>query len=225
MYEFVYFKLMLIAFVPWLILFLLNKAQRKEMLVVGGLSAIAVPIQELWYTKDYWHPTYVGQWPWIEDMLFGFAVVGVAVVIYEIVLASWFREEEVADSHPFVGISLLLVAAVGMGVFAPIVNSIYAAVLSFIIVWLVILFLRRDLFIPSLGGAVLVLVLMFIGYKITLFFYPGIIYAWWKLENISGILISGIPLEEYMWFFAMGLAFGPLYEFGRGIKFLNTKNN
>ena len=48
--------------------------------------------------------------------------------------------------------------------------------------------------------------------------FPNIIEDWWKLENISGIIIFGAPIEELIWGFTWGFFIGPVYEFWRGIK-------
>ncbi|MBI2639412.1 MAG: hypothetical protein HYW90_00770 [Candidatus Sungbacteria bacterium] len=219
MYEFLYLKIGLLMLVCWIILFFLKPAQRKEMMITSLLGGIAGPIQELWYTKDYWSPSYFGNWPWIEDILFGFSVFGVTAIFYEVFIGSRIKEVADKDQHPLVFLSLTLIGTIGMGLFVPVVNSIYAAIISFIIVWAIIITFRKDLFIPSLASAVLITVFAFLGYKVVLAANPGIIEAWWMLKNISGILISGIPLEEYLWFFTEGLAFGTLYEFWQGIEF------
>lgn len=192
------------------------------MLTAGILGGIFGPIQELWYTEDYWHPEYIGPWPWIEDIIFGFAIAGIAAAIYEIVLARWVREQYAEKPHPLLTASLFLIAGFGSGIFFPIMNSIYSAMAAFIIVWLVIMALRRDLFFPALASGTFLMLLAFIGYQLVFVRSPGVVQSWWDLDRISGVLLLGIPLEEYLWFFFMGLALGPLYEFFRGIRF--TKN-
>lgn len=224
MYEFVYLKVSIVTLIIWTLIFMFRKEQRKEMLIASALGGIAGPLQELWYTKDYWHPDYIGNWPWIEDIIFGFAIVGIAAVIYETIFASRIREQNTEASHPFIAPLMFLTIAFGMGLFTPIMNSIYAAISMFILVWLICVFLRRDLLIASLGAGLFLVIFAFIGYQAVIFQFPGIIQAWWELENISGILILGIPFEEYLWFFTAGLALGPLWEFWRGIRFLPSQN-
>src|SRR3989344_3799099 len=56
-----------------------------------------------------------------------------------------------------------------------------------------------------------------------IFLFPGIIQAWWKLENLSGVFVYGIPLEELVWAFGMGMVGGPVYEFFMGLKFKQRK--
>ena len=218
MYGGLYFQLMLLAAPLWLLALWRRKGQRQDILATGLLAAIAGPIQGLWYAKDYWHPDYIGGWPWIEDVLFGFFIVGISAAIYEIIFNRHVREIRSKKSHPLIFVFLALFATLGMALFVPWMNSIYAAILSFIIVWLITIFVRPDLFALSIKTALLVTVFITIGYKCLLFLKPDLIEEWWELDNISGILLSGIPLEEFLYFAAIGLAFGPLYELWKGIK-------
>ncbi len=57
------------------------------------------------------------------------------------------------------------------------------------------------------------MLLAIIGYSIMLAIYPRIISDWWYLQNLSGVLFLGIPLEEIIWFGLFGLFFGPMAEF------------
>lgn len=163
---------------------------------------------------------YIGPWPWIESILFGFVILGATSALYEIVLSRRLREATGAPPHPFVFLSLVSLGGFGMIVFVPFMNSIYAAILAFFLCWAVTMFLRKDLLMPSFFSAIFITGIALVLYQIILFFLPGLVFAWWELEHISGILILGVPLEEYQWFFFMGLACGPMYELLKGIKFV-----
>lgn len=223
MYDGLYFKLMVVALIFWVFVFFRRKAQRKDMLWTGVLAAIAGPIQELWYTKDYWHPQYIGGWPWIEDILFGFAVMGVCAALYEIIFYRHVEEVRDKKSHPFVFVVVAFIALIGMVLFTPFMNSIYAAMIAFLIAWSLTIFVRPDLFKLSVFTALLVLVFTFVSYQLLIFFKPLVIRDWWLLNNISGVLFWGVPLEEFMWFGAMGLALGPLYELYKGIRVVKIR--
>ena len=60
---------------------------------------------------------------------------------------------------------------------------------------------------------------IFFPYFIFTKVYPGIIDKWWMLDNLSGIRLIGVPFEEFLWAFGMGMMTGPLYEFIVGLKF------
>ncbi len=38
----------------------------------------------------------------------------------------------------------------------------------------------------------------------------------WLLPNLSGVLVAGIPVEELLWAFGVGMVAGPFYEFFTG---------
>lgn len=223
MYPGLYLKLDFIFLAIWLTIYMLKTSQRREMLLMSVILAVAGPIQELWYTKDYWHPNYIASWPWAEDIIFGFAAAGIATVIYEAVFSRHIKEAKKSKPHPLAFIAVALIATMGMSVFTPYMNSIYAAMLAFIIAWGIIIFLRRDLMLSSIVSGLLMVVLSYVGYSLILYFRPDLIQAWWYLGNISGLLIKGIPLEEFLWFFTLGLAFGPAYELLKGISFKYKK--
>ena len=84
--------------------------------------------------------------------------------------------------------------------------------------------LRKDLIIPSLAVGFSSVAFMTIGYTAVLMRYLNLVQDWWELNNISGVLILNIPLEEYLWFLAAGLAFGTLYEFWKGIRFTSIES-
>ena len=64
----------------WLVLYLLRKDIRKEMLIMSLIIAVVGPISEYWYFKDYWYPKMVlgplHPFGGLEDLLFGFAAGG-----------------------------------------------------------------------------------------------------------------------------------------------------
>lgn len=221
MYEHLYIKIALVVFLGWLIIFYRRKDQRQEMFILSLFGGIAAPIQEyLWFWWDYWHPRALDFELLVADTIFAFAIVGIAAVVYETHVRV--REVKSQTTHPYVFYSALLFAIFGLGIFRPLFNTIYAAVLSYILGWLVILYHRSDLLKSSLVAGAYMLGFMFIGYELLLFLYPGIFHAWWRLENLSGLFIFGIPLEECLWFFSLGLAAGPLYEMWKGIKFVEA---
>ncbi len=84
------------------------------------------------------------------------------------------------------------------------------------------LFFRSDLWLDSLLSGFLTGTIMFFGYLIFLKLFPGIIQKWWLIKNVSGVFIANIPIEELFWGFGLGMMVGPLYEFFKGIKLMNS---
>lgn len=224
MHEFFYLKLSLSLFLVWLFLFLRKKKQRQEMVLLGLIGAIASPVQQIWFAKDYWHPSYsVWQhWPPVEEIIFGFAIMGIMAVIFEVVFAQRYKELKKASPHRLVFISLIIFGIFGVGLFSGLMTSIYGAIITSLIIWAAIIMLRKDLLGPSIGSGVLTLIFATVGYQAVLAKAPDLIQSWWNLSHTSQILIWRVPLEEYLWFFTIGMAIGPAYEFLKGYKFEKT---
>ena len=210
----------LIFGVVWLVFFLKRRDLRREMLVLSVLAGILGPISEHFYLQDYWQPQYFFPASFrVEDFLAGFFLGGITAVGYEVF---WRKHHRCACDLKTTWV-LPILALVGLGLMAFLFhglgwNSIYASIVSFAVL-AVGLFLIRPALLPAALGSGLVLAgVMFIFYVVYQQIYPGIIQDWWKLENISGILIWGVPLEELLWGFSWGMIAGPLYEFSAKLK-------
>ncbi len=105
------------------------------------------------------------------------------------------------------------------------INSIYTAMVACVGVFLFIMMYRRDLFLDAVASGFIFATLMFFGYLTFLVIYPEAIHRWWLLQNISGILLFGVPIEEVLLAFAWGLAVGPLYEFIAGLRLRDSSGS
>ncbi len=219
-----------ILFPIWLILYLYRKDLRKELFATSLLFGLVAPVSEIIYLKTYWHPQtflplfylYRQPVPYLEDFLFGFFVGGMASVIYEEVYGKKISRRRDRTHHwtwfipPLLGLSLLILIF-AIKFFS--LNAVYANILIFAAATLVMLFFRNDLWMDSLMSGLMLSLLMLFVYALVLGFFPQLINRWWYLQNLSGILLFGIPLEEFLWAFGMGMMAGPLYEFMMGLKF------
>ncbi len=207
-------------FVVWLILFFHKRFLRREMLIMSFIVAPLGPLSEIFYFRDYWHPEYlfsafgVG----IEDLLFAFFIGGIGSVAYEEFFISKIAKtrREQSKAAAILGLISLCLLIILNFVFE--INSIYSSSIVFLFGGAIIISKRHDLLKNAVGNGVLVALIMLIFYVFFIAIYPNIIEDWWKLENISGLLILGAPLEELMWGFSWGFLSGPLYEFWRGLK-------
>lgn len=214
-----------ILFVVWLALFLLRRDLRTKMIIMSILIAPLAPIAEIFYLRDYWRPEFFNGWKiGIEDPLFGFLFGGISCVMYEEVFGKYFAKRH-ARGHPIWTIFLVLFGILWMVVTNIVLgfNSMYASIVGFAIISACMLYFRHDLLRDALLSSVLLSLLFFILYKIYLFFFPTIFQSWWMFENMSGIFISGIPLEELVWAFSWGLFAGPAYEFTLGLRLVAEK--
>lgn len=205
----------------WGILFFWRKDLRKEMFAMSIAGACIAPLAFV-FLLDYWSPEYIlGGFPIrIEDFLFAFSVGGIGAVLYESVVrkSHAIMPERRAFAHQINGIFLLTLSIAAFLMWQFRINSIYANYIIFFILFFFMIFQRRDLLLHAFFSGVLVAALMFLFYQVWIPLNPGIIQHWWKLNNISGVLIAGVPLEEIIWGFAWGMSGGILYEYICGFR-------
>jgi hypothetical protein len=209
----------LFFFIVWIILYFHKKELRKEMWIMSLLIMPAGPISELLYLKDYWHPQYLIKifGLGIEDLLFAFFIGGIGAVIYEELFIKKIRKGKREHSKT---IALLGVIGVILTIFLNLylhINSIYSTSVVLILIGIMVIMERHDLLKNAIGNGILVSLLMFIFYIIYTAIFPTIIQDWWKLQNISGVILLGAPLEELLWGFSWGFLAGPLYEFWKDL--------
>ena len=226
MYPYAYLVGNMIFAVIWLILFLVRKDLRREMIILSLVGGAIFPAA-LIYLPDYWYPEHIvgGFMLGIEDFLFAFLIAGIGAVLYEVIFGKVHALCECRKRDPRELLPIITVAiATLLGLtFIFKLNSIYSSYVAFIIIFGYIAYFRRDLFWQGIISGFSVGLLMLIFYQIWIWIYPGIIESWWKLQNISGILILGTPLEEIIWGFTWGLVGGTVYEFIKGVSVKNKK--
>ncbi len=210
----------LIVFIVWVFLFLKRKNTRKEMWIMGIITAPLPPIMAHIFYQDYWEPNYLLSFFGVsfEEILFGFLIGGIAAVIYEVVFMKKFKKIPPTKSKTIIILCILfLFSLIIFKVFLDI-NSIYSSSIALLLFGTTIILIRKDLLKNAISSGILLLIMAFILYIIYIKIFPTIISDFWKLETLSGILIFEIPIEELLWFFSWGFFAGPLYEFWRGKK-------
>jgi hypothetical protein len=70
-----------------------------------------------------------------------------------------------------------------------------------------------------------ILLLFILIYKIMQILFPGVLEAWCHGCNPTGIVLSGINLEELIWDFSWGLVGGAIYEATRGKRLRKRVDN
>lgn len=206
------------------------------MVTMGALMTTWLIISGVWvindYLKDYWSPQYsvltdlgpilkefglkVGGF---EDVLFFFSFSGIAAVLYEEILG----ETHFRKTRPQRLYFLLIFPAIIFSSFLlikllQVTNIIYGEYLGYLLSAVIIWKFRRDLLHQSIIGGLMTggfFLLFYVFLYIPIF--PGIIHKWWVLHQTSGIFVSGVPLEEILWAFFIGLLVGPVYEFLTGL--------
>jgi Lycopene cyclase len=217
----------LIALTPfvivWLLFWFLRKDVRKEMLIMGVLwSFLSIGTEYIWFTRDWWRPlTIMGTRVSVEDLLLGFFVGGISAVLYEVLFHERhlsLRIQHVHRSllHKLLTILFILLSITSLLFWGFGLTSFCASSIAFIVAALVMFVLRKDLFIDGLLSAVLLVTVSTLFYSVIEFLSPHWISRTYLWGTLSGILIVGVPVEEFIFWFLVGFVFGPLYEFWQG---------
>lgn len=207
----------------WLALFvsLKNKGGKKKMLLVSLWTSL-LGLTEPLFVPEYWDPPslfYLAQRTGfdIESIIFAFAVGGIAAVIYETIFRTGHKvvslKERLRSIHKlhYFFLSLAPLTFLSFQLFTTI-NPIYSASIAMFVGAVGAIICRRDLTKKILVGGILFLGLYFLFFVSFNWAFPGYIERVWNFGEISGILILGVPLEELLFAFALGMLWSGLYE-------------
>ncbi len=239
MYE--YLIGIVILAVIWATLFKVRSDLRKPMIwsglaymivIIGGFSLMKIAsnaglsfgpavIPGYWNPDTLFNLGRITGGLSIEDILFMFFVGGIATVLYD-----YFYGKRIAlrrSYHPHIRAVSIGVgaAAILMAIAKP--NPIYPLILFGFVGAIALWIDRRDLFTHSLIGGVLFMLLYALGFQLFLLLFPDYISQVYSLGTLSGIIIFGLPLEEYLYAFSFGLLWAPMYEYAHGEKCVDEK--
>jgi hypothetical protein len=218
----------------WLPFYLLRKDLRKDMvwsglyyLVILSLGFVLIKLvapnmpPEQTIVPGYWDPDTLfnlgritGGYA-IEDAVYIFFTGGIAAAVYETFFRKKLGRRHVKHRPHY---ALILGAIAGGLVGLMEVNLIYALIAFGFAVALVIWIQRRDLIQHSLAGGVSYLLVYIVCAFIFLNIYPDYITTYYRVANLSGILLFTIPIEEFLFALSFGLSWSPIYEYVKDIK-------
>jgi hypothetical protein len=190
--------------------------------LIGILSVITA---HYWWTIDWWRPaTITGTTVGIEDLLMGFGSGGIMAVAYEILFRKRLYHTRTKQLHcPSSFTVLLLLAFLTSWLFWGVgFTSFWASSIAMVIAAGVLFYYRKDLFINGLlSGALMVAI------SLSFYFTIMLISSEWigktyLFNTLSGWLVLGIPIEEFVFWFLAGLVFGPFYEYWQGERCRNS---
>lgn len=220
-YQYAYLELSLIFLIIWILFFLWRKDLRKEILFVSLVMAPMGPLNEiLFYFNDYWRPeTFTSVYMGIEDLIYAFSIGGIGATFYYMVFNKKYSKP-VYKGFPYY-LSLFFMAGLPLELFLNKVvgvNSIYVTCAFLIVISIIMLMLRTDLWWSALASAFLFTVLFSLVYILWIKLYPNIFKDWWMIGNISGIQFLRVPIEEFLWAFSWGFTSALFYKFIRGVR-------
>ncbi len=217
----------IIVLALWIGLFIHRKDVRKEMLFVSLFVAFSgLALEGLLWTKDWRQPeTITGTIIGIEDFIYGFAIAGIAAVIYEeLFKRKLYKRKKGKHDNKDIAISLtLMIATFSISFFALKIHSFYSTELALSIATAYILAKRPDLTIDSIATGTILTIIGLLGFLILNAFSPGFVNNWYFLDKLSGILILGYPVEDLAWYFSSGMLLGPIYEVWQNARLVKEK--
>ncbi len=228
---------MAIAGFVWALFFVVRRDLRRTMLW-GGLLYVAllsvgfVAYRLLFHdvtrsiTPGYWSPPTLLELQskthgyGIEDALFMFFLAGSATCLYEICCHKKLESVDLKNPRIKAMLLVVLVSAIGSLVLYKLfyMNDIYLLIDSSLFAALAIWWMRRDLIVQSVVGGIFFVILYIAEFSVFTHIFSHFIANYYHLRATSGVLLLGIPLEEYLYGLAFGLFWTPLYRFIYGLQ-------
>ncbi len=208
----------LLFLVLWLIIFFKRKDLRLIMLV---LAIPAIPFglytEYFWYTRDWWSPilitnTRVG----IEDILYSIAHAGLPATLYLFVTGKCLSSTTVGYKSVATKICILATGVIvvgSAGLYALGLSSFVTTALVGLSIGCWIFSRRSDLFTLSIGSGLLMVCIACVVFTILHVLRPDWIDRFWLNHNLSGIRLFFAPIEDLIWYFAVGVSIGPLVPY------------
>jgi len=217
--QYAYLLSILLAFIPWSILFLHRKDLRREMLVMGLFVGTGSIISAFFWTSDWWSPLTITQTRiGIEDFLLGFVVGGGGAVLYEEVFRKKYYKRETRKHGESLSIILVLTLAIFLvSFFIFNLSSFISSIMSFIFYSSILIFLRKDLFISSIANGLLVMLLSIPFYILLIVVFEGFADQTYPF-SLSNVRILGVPIEEFIFWFMFGFSVIIFYEYWQGYR-------
>src|ERR1700722_15906251 len=215
-FRFAYITLCVPFVIVWLILFFIRKDTRKEQLSLSYAGAILGPLSEIIYFRDYWlpasiFPLHIGRFPFmIEDVIFGFAIGGIAAVIYEVVFRERLSKFSVHPKRVIKSFSIVIIFIFTLFFLLALgINSIYASSIAFVVAAIPMIYVRHDLFLNAIGSGLCVMLIMLISYFLLFNVFVAnseeLFKQGWLIYGTSlDIRFVRIPLTEMIWGFTWG---------------------
>lgn len=199
----------------WVYLYWSRRDLRKEILVMSMLIGVmSVVTSYYWWTLDWWRPlTITGTRVGIEDFITGFVSGGIMAAIYEVVFRRGLYRRRPEQHYPgatSIGLLLILLMTFLLSYGT---TTFWAATISMLVAATIMMCFRPDLFLSGLISGALILLISMPVYYLIMFISPHWIDQTYLWQTLSQIRITGIPIEELVFWFLAGLVFGPFYEY------------
>lgn len=223
--SYAYFVGLLILFMPWLIIFLMNPKSRKEILIVGTTVGLLATATSRIFASDYWDPDFFfGNHIPLEDFFYGFLSGGISAGSLHLLAksSSVKKVRSLKREHAVIGLIICVILffiSTQLGF-----SAMYFALLVLLTLYTIVVAIRPDLWLYAIAGGAILTIVSYIGFLLLLMIYPNIFDVWWNGSALTGIYIGPVPFEELLWAFCFGMVSSPSYEivYKRKLKAVNV---
>lgn len=219
--QYVWLIWSLILLLLWYIIYTVKKEARSVML---KMSLITMPfgLTEPLFVPEYWIPPSLFDLAKktgfdIESLIFSFSIGGIGAVLYNLIFSQSLEQVTFTERshqrhrmHRYI-LSIPAIVFLSLSLFTTF-NHIYCGSIAMLLGGLATLYCRPDLKRKIWTGGLLFTILYFIYFGSILPFYPNYVELYWNLNNLSHILVLGIPIEELLFAFTFGMYWSGLYE-------------
>ena len=221
--QFVWLVWSLLLVGGWAVIyFLLKKREARKRMLVVSLWTSLLGLTEPLFIPVYWNPPSLFDLAHrtgfdIESLIFAFAAGGIVFALYNLLFHK--SEKPIAESlhqshrHRFHHAVLWSVPVIIVVLFfATTLNPIFDFIIAGVIGGLLASYCRPDLAKKMVASAGLFLVLYYVYFMALITAYPNYVERVWNLKDLSGVLITGIPLEELLFALVLGFYWSSVYE-------------
>lgn len=194
----------------WFIFFIFRADLRKKILftsIIGGILGFS----EMFFVPNYWNPQFkvirIFDNLYLGSLIFAFFLAGFSSVFYQFVFKKpFFKAQKIKPKWLLIAPAIFFLHLVITQInimffsFAGLFTGAFAFYLS-----------DKKLGKPILINGLLTFGFFTIEYMFLWKFFPSLV-ASYNYKALSGINIFGIPIEELLFFFAIGTNFSLVYE-------------
>jgi len=162
---------------------------------------------------DYWRPPTVSHTINFESFLYGFFLGGISTKIFELCFNKQHDNQKKSPNSLFVIAVLFfstLLHIMFLGLFH--FNSVESYVYILLLWAILFLFINKRLFWVCIGSGLIMTGLNICWYALILTIYPDAIREIWLINNLSGLFIFNVPIEEHFYIFSLGCVGSIMYK-------------
>ncbi len=219
LFESAFYLLSVLLLVPvWLLVYFTRKDLRKKLLRTGFIFGIASVILGQFFTQDYWNPPYlISPFFPFEDFLYGIIFGGLTTIVYQYIFKIKFSKNTTPSSRKMtLTLGAICILVMFLFVYLLEINSIYGQTACLVMVFVYTSICRPDLIHHMFISGFTVTLFTFLWQKLVLVIYPNAVVNFWETEALQSVFFAGVPLEELLFAFAIGLGGSMYFEFSRG---------